>query len=108
VAARAQQGGRGRRIVQLMSMADDDPEAQSRVAAFESGLRELGWLDGRDLRIDFRWGAGDAERNRCHHTMCRLRRGGLLFREASNHGFWRLLWHRFNRACSCFRRNPIV
>jgi len=54
-AARAQQGGLGRRIAALMSMAADDPEAQPRVAAFESGLRELGWLDGRNLRIECRW-----------------------------------------------------
>jgi len=53
--ARAQQDGRGRRIVALMSMAADDSEAQPRVAAFESGLRELGWLDGRNLRIEYRW-----------------------------------------------------
>jgi len=53
--ARAQQGGRGRRIVALMSMAADDPEAQPRVAAFESGLRELGWLDGHNLRVEYRW-----------------------------------------------------
>jgi putative ABC transport system substrate-binding protein len=38
-----------------MSMTADDPEAQPRVAAFESGLRELGWLDGRNLRIEYRW-----------------------------------------------------
>src|SRR5215468_681450 len=55
LAAWAQQGGRGRRIVALMSMAADDPEAQPRVAAFESGLRELGWLDGRTLQIEYRW-----------------------------------------------------
>jgi putative tryptophan/tyrosine transport system substrate-binding protein len=55
LAARAQQGGRGPRIAALMSMAADDPEAQPRVAAFESGLRELGWLDGRNLRIEYRW-----------------------------------------------------
>src|SRR6516225_11650026 len=59
--ARAQQGGRGRRIVALMSMAADDPEARPRVAAFESGLRELGWLDGRDLRIEYRWVASDSD-----------------------------------------------
>jgi putative tryptophan/tyrosine transport system substrate-binding protein len=51
LAAIAQQDGRGRRIAALMSMAANDPEAQPRVAAFESGLRELGWLDGRNLRI---------------------------------------------------------
>jgi hypothetical protein len=55
LAARAQQGSRGRRIAALMSMAADDPEAQPRVAAFESGLRELGWLDGRNLRLEYRW-----------------------------------------------------
>ena len=55
LAARAQQGGRARRIVALMSMAADDPEAQPRVAAFESGLRELGWLDGHNLRVEYRW-----------------------------------------------------
>jgi putative ABC transport system substrate-binding protein len=52
--ARAQQGGRERRIAALMSMAADDPEVQPRVAAFEGGLRELGWLDGRNLRIEYR------------------------------------------------------
>jgi putative ABC transport system substrate-binding protein len=55
LAARAQQGGHGRRLVALMSMAADDPEAQPRVAAFESGLRELGWLDGHNLRVEYRW-----------------------------------------------------
>jgi putative ABC transport system substrate-binding protein len=44
-----------RRITALMSMTADDPEAQPRVGAFESGLRELGWLDGRNLRIEYRW-----------------------------------------------------
>ena len=63
--ARAQQGGRGRRIAALMSMAADDPEAQPRVAAFESGLRELGWLDGHNLRIEYRW-ASNADLLRRH------------------------------------------
>jgi putative tryptophan/tyrosine transport system substrate-binding protein len=63
LAARAQQGGRGRRIAALMSMAADDPEAQPRVAAFESGLRELGWLD--NLRIEYRW-ASNADLLRRH------------------------------------------
>jgi putative ABC transport system substrate-binding protein len=55
LAARAQHSGeRVRRITALMSMAADDPEAQPRVAAFETGLRELGWLDGRNLQIEHR------------------------------------------------------
>src|SRR5262245_20830351 len=49
-----------RRIVMLTGMAESDPEAQARVTAFQQGLRSLGWVDGRNLRIDFRWGAGDA------------------------------------------------
>ena len=55
IATRAQQGERVRRIGALMSMAADDPEAQPRVAAFESGLRELGSLDGHNLRVEYRW-----------------------------------------------------
>ena len=47
-----------------MNMAADDPESQSRVSAFVQGLRELGWIVGRNLRIDYRWGEGDAERYR--------------------------------------------
>ena len=61
LAARAQQGERMRRIGVLMSLAADDPEGQARLAAFLQGLQELGWTDGRNVRIDYRWGAGDAD-----------------------------------------------
>ena len=64
LAARAQQGERMRRIGVLMSLAADDPEGQARLAAFLQGLQQLGWTDGRNVRIDYRWGAGDAERIR--------------------------------------------
>jgi putative tryptophan/tyrosine transport system substrate-binding protein len=64
LAARAQQGERVQRIGVLVSIAPDDPEAQARVAAFIHELQQLGWADGRNLRIDVRWGAGDAERIR--------------------------------------------
>ncbi len=64
LAARAQQGERMRRIGVLMSVAADDPEGQARLAAFLQGLQQLGWTDGRNVRIDTRWGAGDAERIR--------------------------------------------
>jgi ABC-type uncharacterized transport system substrate-binding protein len=60
--ARAQQGDRMRRIGVLMNTASDDPEAQARIAAFRQELQRLGWTDGRDVRIDYRWGAGDAGR----------------------------------------------
>jgi putative tryptophan/tyrosine transport system substrate-binding protein len=55
------QGDQPRRIVMLTGMAENDPEAQSRVTAFLQGLRGLGWVDGRNVRIDFRWGTGEAE-----------------------------------------------
>src|SRR5262245_1103006 len=61
VAARAQQGERMRRIGVLMSSAADDPEAPTRVTAIAQGLQELGWTVGRNLSIDYRWGAGDIE-----------------------------------------------
>ena len=61
LAARAQQPERMRRIGVLMSLAADDPEGQARIAAFLQGLQQLGWADGRNVRIDTRWGAGNAE-----------------------------------------------
>ena len=62
LAARAQQGERMRRIGVLMSLAADDPEGQTRIKVFEQGLNELGWSVERNLRIDYRWGAGDTNR----------------------------------------------
>jgi putative ABC transport system substrate-binding protein len=64
LAARAQQGERVRRIGVLMNMAADDPESQARLSAFVQGLQEFGWTVGRNLRIDYRWAEGDAERYR--------------------------------------------
>jgi putative ABC transport system substrate-binding protein len=64
LAARAQQGERVRRIGVLMTLAADDPEGQARLRAFVQGLQELGWTDGRNVRLDYRWPAGDAERIR--------------------------------------------
>jgi ABC-type uncharacterized transport system substrate-binding protein len=62
--ARAQQAERVRRVGVLMHLAADDPEGQPRITAFEQGLRELGWAVGRNLRIDYRWAAGDPDRLR--------------------------------------------
>jgi putative ABC transport system substrate-binding protein len=64
-AARAQRSERMRRIGVLMGLVANDPEAQSRVAAFENGLRELGWVKGRNLSIEYRW-AGDGNGLRDH------------------------------------------
>jgi putative ABC transport system substrate-binding protein len=65
LAARAQQQSqRGRRIGVLMTLAADDLQGQARLVAFVQGLQESGWTDGRNVRIDIRWGAGSAERMR--------------------------------------------
>jgi len=60
LAARGQQPGGRRRIGVLMNLAADDPDAPARVAAFAQGLQELGWSMGRNVQIDYRWGAGVA------------------------------------------------
>jgi putative tryptophan/tyrosine transport system substrate-binding protein len=63
LAARAQ-GERMRRIGVLMGIAESDPARQSFVTAFTEALQELGWSSGRNIHIEYRWGAGDAERIR--------------------------------------------
>jgi putative ABC transport system substrate-binding protein len=55
---------RVRRIGVLMNFAADDPEAPARITALAQGLQQLGWTDGRNMRIDYRWDAADAERAR--------------------------------------------
>ena len=63
--ANAQQPDRMRRIGVLMAHAESDPEFQAYVAAFREGLQNLGWVEGRNFRLDFRWGAlDDAELRR--------------------------------------------
>jgi putative tryptophan/tyrosine transport system substrate-binding protein len=64
LAARAQQGERVRRIGVLMNLASDDAEGQARLTAFAQGLQQVGWTDGRNARIEYRWAVGDAERIR--------------------------------------------
>jgi putative tryptophan/tyrosine transport system substrate-binding protein len=63
-AARVQQGSRMRRIGVLMNLSQNDLEAQRLVTAFREGLAQLGWADGRNLRIDYRWAGGDVGRIR--------------------------------------------
>ena len=64
LAAGAQQSERVRRIGVLAGLSADDAQGQARLVAFVQGLQQLGWTDGRNVRIDFRWGAGDADRFR--------------------------------------------
>jgi putative ABC transport system substrate-binding protein len=60
-AARAQQPGLVRRIGVLLALAADDPQSAARIAAFLQGLQQLGWSDGRNVQIDYRWSAGNAD-----------------------------------------------
>ena len=60
--ARAQQPERVRLIGVLMAFAESDPAGQSEVAVFRDALKKLGWTEGNNLRIELRWGAGDADR----------------------------------------------
>jgi len=64
LAARAQQGERVRRIGVLSGQAANDQDGQSRLAALLQGLQELGWSVGRNVHIDIRWAAGNAEDTR--------------------------------------------
>ena len=64
LAARAQD--RVRRIGVLVNLAESDSAGSKFVAAFRQSLQELGWVDGRNTRIDMRWGAGDRERYRMY------------------------------------------
>jgi putative ABC transport system substrate-binding protein len=60
----AQQPDRLRRIGMLTVIAEDDPTAKARVAALRQGLEELGWIEGRNIRLEFRYAGGDPDRAR--------------------------------------------
>src|SRR5262245_57027747 len=64
LAARAQQPDQIPRVGVLMNLTADDPESPVRLAAFLHGMQQLGWTDGRNVRIYTRWGADDADRSR--------------------------------------------
>jgi ABC-type uncharacterized transport system substrate-binding protein len=66
LAAHAQQGRAMRRVGVLMAIAENDREGQARVRAFRQAMDDLGWTEGRNVRIDIRWAAGDADRFRAH------------------------------------------
>jgi len=61
VVARAQQQSQMRRIGVLVILTPDDPDTRAQIEAFLQGLAQLGWTDGRNVRIDYRWGFGNAD-----------------------------------------------
>ena len=62
LALHAQQSEQMRRIGVLMPFAKDNPETQARITAFVQGLQTLGWTEGRNLQIEYRWGSGDQQK----------------------------------------------
>ena len=66
LAARAQQRERMRHIGVLLSTSETDPEGQTQAAALRQGLQELGWTEGLNIKIDYRWSAGDPGRARAY------------------------------------------
>src|ERR1700745_2094532 len=66
LAVRAQQLERIRRIGVLVPLAADDPQIQSRLSAFREALQQLGWTDGRNVKIEYRYGGSDPDRSRRH------------------------------------------
>ena len=70
LAARAQQGDRVRRIGVLMPYNENEPVWKPRVSAFTQALAGLGWTDGRNVRMDIRWGGDDTNRIRAPAQEC--------------------------------------
>src|SRR5262245_27871690 len=66
LAARAEQPERMRRVGVLHGLAESDPQVASRVAAFQRGLRELGWTEGRNIRLDYHWAGADLSHVQAH------------------------------------------
>jgi putative ABC transport system substrate-binding protein len=74
-ASHAQQPDRIRLIGVLMGFAESDPIAQSRLVAIRDVLTKLGWTEGRNLRIELRWGADDPDRMRTPSTTIKSGQG---------------------------------
>jgi hypothetical protein len=88
LAARAQQVvDRVRRIAILVGLAENDPQGQATLAALVQALQQLGWIDGRNVRIDYRWGGGNVDN-------ARQIRGGTSYPRSRCYGGhrWRERW----------------
>ena len=88
-----------RRIGVLMAFAADDPEGQARLAAFVEGLRQLGWTDGRNVKIEIRWPVGDAARSRSAEELVALAPDVILASIRQRGGVAADYSQRANRVC---------
>jgi putative tryptophan/tyrosine transport system substrate-binding protein len=84
--ARAQQPDRMRRIVVLMGFPASDPEAQARATALMHGLRDLGWIEGRNLRFEYRWGVESVERTRTAAAEAVATKPDIIIATTTTHG----------------------
>ena len=89
-AARAQQSERVRRVGVLMSTTENDVEGQARIGAFLQGLRQSGWAVPGNVRIETRWGGGDAER---------IRKYAAEFVRSRRTSSWRVAARSRGRCC---------
>src|SRR5258707_10902684 len=86
LAERAEQGDRMRRVRVLIGIAANDPDAQTRLAAFVQNLQQLAWTDSRNVRIDYRWGGGDADRVRKYAAELLALRPDVVFASGGGPG----------------------
>jgi putative ABC transport system substrate-binding protein len=86
LAARAQQPEQRRRIAVLMPFAADEPESLARIGAFLQGLQALGWTEGRNVRIEYRWATNDADRRKAAADLVALAPDIILANGASTLG----------------------
>jgi len=83
LAARAQEPGRMRRVGVLFAFFDSDPESQARIAAFQQELENLGWREGHNIQIEYRWASSDAGRFRAFAAELVAARPDVLLAHAS-------------------------
>ena len=83
LAARAQQGERMRRIGALMLFAEGDQETKAWLTAFQEGLQQLGWVQGRNISIDYRWAGDDWDRLRTYAAELVMMAPDVLFAAAT-------------------------
>jgi putative tryptophan/tyrosine transport system substrate-binding protein len=84
LAGQAQQGGPMRRVGVLMSYAEGDAEAKARIGAFEQALRELGWTNGRNVEIVYRFGGGIDDRQRAYASELVSRQPDVLVAQSAS------------------------